>query len=83
MARLGQVFDNHWGWRRDWSELDGVRGFAQRGEKDVGHSGIFKPEEWHRFETNGAFALLTEPVIEAPPSVVAPLRSRSLRQWIL
>lgn len=59
-ARLGQAFDGSWGWRRDWAALEGVRGFSQRGEKGVGHSGIFKPIEWHRFADGGDWQHLKE-----------------------
>jgi hypothetical protein len=65
-ARLGQVFDNHWGWRRDWSDLQGVRGFEQHGEKNVGHTGIFETAEWDRFDRNGAFDFLSEDVGAEP-----------------
>jgi hypothetical protein len=57
-ARFGQVLDGHWGWRRDWSALKDVRGFDERGEKGVGHSGMFKPSEWHRFEDGKDFEFL-------------------------
>lgn len=52
MARLGQAFDGHLGWRRDWSAVKHPN-FSQRGEKHVGHSGIFDRKERHRLVDGG------------------------------
>jgi hypothetical protein len=39
-ARLGQIGDGHWGWRRSW-DLHDPR-FVQHGIKGIGHSGVFE-----------------------------------------
>jgi hypothetical protein len=39
-ARLGQIGDGHWGWRRSW-DIEHPR-FVQHGIKGIGHSGVFE-----------------------------------------
>ena len=53
MARLGQAFDGHWGWRRTF-DIESVAGvFNQVGEKGIGHSGMFTGELRQRFVDGG------------------------------
>ena len=54
-ARLGQMFDGHWGWRRTWD----VPGMVNAGEKGVGHSGLFTPELRQRFVQGGHLSFLS------------------------
>lgn len=56
MARFGQMFDGHWGWRRKWEIPEGV--FHQVPEKGIGHSGIFTKELRQRFIDSGHFDFL-------------------------
>jgi hypothetical protein len=39
-ARLGQIGDGHWGWRRTWDLADPR--FVQHGIKGIGHSDVFE-----------------------------------------
>jgi hypothetical protein len=52
-ARLGQVFDGHWGWRRTFPAAH-----ENVGEPGIGHSGIFTPAHRARFVEHGHFAVL-------------------------
>lgn len=67
-ARLGQMFDGHWGWRRDWNITHPQ--FQQLGEKDVGHSGLFDADKRQRFVDHGHFAFLQGPVVMPRPAAV-------------
>jgi hypothetical protein len=63
-ARLGQLGDGHFGWRRDWSAVTHPH-FSQRGEKHVGHSGMFTPENRSRLVDRGDLAFLQTAQSEA------------------
>jgi hypothetical protein len=62
MARFGQVFDGHWGWRRTWD----VPGMVNVAEQGVGHSGLFTPAYRERFREGGHLAFLTSTVPPEP-----------------
>jgi hypothetical protein len=58
-ARLGQLFDGHLGWRRDWSAVIHPH-FSQRGEQGIGHSGLFDRAHRSRLVANGDLTFLQQ-----------------------
>jgi hypothetical protein len=66
-ARLGQIGDGHWGWRRSW-DIQHPR-FVQHGIKGIGHSGVF--EHGKRGEIVGDLEDLK--VARTPPAAAVAL----------